>query len=67
MAGAVGIEPTPSALETLVLPLYYAPVTQKSLQILTSATKKSNVKNQSNTISKTNMVVVSPSKYRVSS
>ncbi len=25
MAGAVGIEPTPRALETLVLPLYYAP------------------------------------------
>lgn len=26
MAGAVGIEPTPKVLETLVLPLNYAPV-----------------------------------------
>lgn len=30
MAGAVGIEPTPRALETLVLPLYYAPFSLNS-------------------------------------
>gem|GEM_PF-4512740 len=32
MAGAVGIEPTPRALETLVLPLYYAPLSTRILE-----------------------------------
>ena len=33
MAGTVGIEPTPRALETLVLPLYYVPVKDVAEQL----------------------------------